>query len=92
MHKSNTQRDYHRILHISNLCFLIAFSIFSSSFAQVLSVDPEQKIALTFYITANTGLDETNKTSQEVLNAIINSSQEDKDATLLIVGNITNEK
>lgn len=92
MHKSITIRSSQRIFNFSNLSLLIVFSVFSSSFAQVKSADQGKEIAHTFYITANTGLDETNKTSQEVLNGIVKSSQEDKDATLLIVGNITKEK
>jgi len=92
MHKPNNPSSFKRILKITNLFLLIFFSILSSTYAQVISVDQDQKIAHTFYITANTGLDETNKTSQEVLNAIIKSSKDDADATLLIVGNITKDK
>ncbi|WP_237708901.1 hypothetical protein [Gillisia marina] len=66
--------------------------IFSSGFAQDKSATQGKEIVHTFYITANTGLDKSNQTSQEVLNGIINSSKKDKDATLLIVGNITKEK
>ncbi len=92
MHKSTTLGSSNRIFNFSNLSFLMVLSIFSSSFAQDNRAAQGKEIAHTFYITANTGLDETNKTSQEVLNGIIKSSEEDKDATLLIVGNITKEK
>jgi len=89
---STTPKSTHQFLNFSNLSLLMVLSIFSSSFAQDNSATQGKEITHTFYITANTGLDKTNITSQEVLNGIIRSSQEDKDATLLIVGNITKEK
>ena len=92
MHKSTSTLDYRRIFNFANFNLLLFFTIFSSGFAQDKSATQGKEITHTFYITANTGLDENNKTSQEVLNGIVKSSQEDKDATLLIVGNITKEK
>ncbi len=92
MLKSLSTLGFQRFKIFSKISFILCFMILSSGFAQETSNIQGKEVAQTFYITANTGLDEDNKTSQEVLNGIIKSSQQDENATLLIVGNITKEK
>lgn len=76
-------------LFINISLFLVTFA---SGFAQEKSYKQEKEISQTFYITANTGLDTEKRISQNILNAITQSSQKDENATLLVVGNITPEK
>ena len=47
-----------------------------------------KEVSQSFYITANTGMAETNRVLQEIARA----SQKDQNATLLLVGNVTPEK
>jgi len=92
MHKSTSTPEFRRIFNFSNLSLFSFFMIFSLGFSQENRENQEKEIAQTFYITANTGLDTDNKVSQEVLSGIVKSSQQDENATLLIVGNITKDK
>lgn len=50
----------------------------------------ENGISHSFYITSNTGLKEQSNTA-EILQQINKASQDDQDATLLLVGNVTGE-
>lgn len=92
MHTPQSTLGFRRIFNLSNISLLSCIMMFSLSFAQETKPTESKEVAQSFYITANTGLDEENKSSQEVLNEIIRSSQSDEKATLLIVGNITNDK
>jgi len=92
MHKSTSTLDTRRFFNSPNFSFVIFFLAFATGFAQDKNLTQGKEVAHTFYITANTGNDKTNKVSQEVLNQINIASQKDDNATLLIVGNITTEK
>lgn len=92
MIKTTSTQDYQRHLNISIFNFLLLFLVFSAGFSQEKSKIEDKEISHAFYITSNVGNDEANKVSQEILDQINIASQEDKNATLLIVGNLTNEK
>ncbi len=92
MYTLQSTLGFRRIFNIQNISFLSCIMMFSLGFSQETKTSESKEVAQSFYITANTGLDDENKSSQEVLNEIIRSSQSDENATLLIVGNITKDK
>jgi len=68
--------------------FFLTILLGASVFAQEKSKNSNKEISRSFYITANTGMDDTN-ISQDILKQMNKASQEDKEATALIVGNVT---
>ncbi|HSM62720.1 MAG TPA: hypothetical protein VK833_02160, partial [Gillisia sp.] len=69
--------DFRRTIPFLFINISLFFVDFASGFAQEKSYKQEKEISQTFYITANTGLDTEKKISQNVLNAITQSSQKD---------------
>ena len=92
MQKATSTHGFKRIFTFSHFSLILFLLSFSFSFSQDTNLTQSKEISHVFYITANTGQDESKKTSQEVLQEIVKSSQNDENATLLIVGNITSEK
>ncbi|MDT0676564.1 metallophosphatase [Autumnicola musiva] len=66
------------------LCLIVV-----STQAQTDTTIKEKEISHSFYFTANTGLE--NSKSQVIFNQIVAASQEDENASLLVLGNITEE-
>ncbi|MFD1094678.1 metallophosphatase [Salegentibacter chungangensis] len=70
----------------SGFFFLSLFLTTSYSFGQNTNEDKE--ISHTIYVTANTGLDKKS-VSTRILQQINEASQEDRDASVVLIGNIT---
>ncbi|MDT0295054.1 metallophosphatase [Mesonia ostreae] len=74
-----------------NSKFLLIFSsIFLFLSFGVLAQEKNKEISKTIYFTANTGLEKQSK-SDEILQQIVESSQQDEDAAIVILGNLTRE-
>ncbi|WBL22156.1 metallophosphatase [Zunongwangia sp. HRR-M8] len=78
------QHSYFNLNKFSLLFLLILGTGINHSYAQ----NSERKVSQTFYLTGNTGVDESNYTAQ-VLSAINKMSQQDEKATFVALGNIT---
>lgn len=68
------------LLIFSSILFFFTFSAFAQ--------EKDQEVSKTIYFTANTGLEKESKTD-EILSEIVKSSQQDKDAAIVVIGNIT---
>ena len=79
-----------KIASIKKLLFILIILLVNSTFAQVVRSSENKEISRAFYITANTGVDDSD-ISQQILNQITIASQKDDAATALIVGNLTRE-
>jgi len=79
-----------KIASIKKLLFILIILLANSTFAQVVRSSENKEISRAFYITANTGVDDSD-ISQQILKQITIASQKDEAATALIVGNLTRE-
>ncbi len=70
------------LLIFSSILFFFTFSAFAQ--------EKDQEVSKTIYFTANTGLEKESKTD-EILSEIVKSSQQDNDAAIVVIGNITRE-
>jgi len=90
MQNFTLQPNFQGSVLCSSIPFLLLFLMFSPLLAQEEKFPEEKETSNVIYFTANTGLDNS-PISQNILKQINASSQNDKEATFILIGNLTRE-
>ncbi|MCF4100795.1 metallophosphatase [Gillisia sp. M10.2A] len=88
MQNQITDFNFKGFLKLSTINILLLLFSNNIAFAQEEKSGTENSISKTVYFTANTGL-ENEGTSNSVLKQIVASSKKDKDASFVLLGNLT---